>query len=71
MHSTLKRTNELTPKLYETIIGEVIILVNKINSDGTMRGMVVHSKVSKYKIGDYYDNLEFLKPYTGEITLSN
>ncbi len=36
-----------------------------------MQGMVVHSKVSKYKIGDYYDNLDLLKPYIGEITLSN
>lgn len=71
MQSTLKRTKNTVPRLYENIVGSVIVLVNKINSDGTMRGMVVHSKVSKYKIGDYYDNLEFLKPYIGEITLSN
>lgn len=71
MKSILNRTGKETPKLYESISNGVVFLINKINSDGTMRGMVVHSSISKYKIGDYYDDLELLKPYVGEITLSN
>lgn len=71
MQSTLKRIKNTVPRLYENITGDVVILVNKINSDGTMRGMVVYSKVSKYKIGDYFDDLNYLNLYIGEITLSN
>lgn len=71
MRSISKRTDKETPKLYESMSDGVVFLINKINSDGTMRGMVIHSLVSKYKIGDYYDSLELLKPYIGEITLSN
>lgn len=71
MRSTSNRTGKLVPGLYEDINGSIIVLVNKINSDGTMQGIVVHSNVSKYKIGDYYNNLDFLKPYIGEIILSN
>lgn len=71
MQSTLKHTNKLTPGLYEDINGNVVVLVNKINSDNSMRGMVVYSRVSKYKIGDYFDDLNYLNPYIGEITLSN
>ena len=68
---SLKRTNNLIPGLYEDINENIVVLVNNINSDGSMRGMVVYSKVSKYEIGDYYADFTLLKPYVGEITLSN
>lgn len=71
MRSTSNRIGKLVPGLYEDINGAIVVLVNKINSDGTMQGMVVHSNVSKYKIGDYYGDLDLLKPYIGEIILSN
>lgn len=71
MRSTSNRIGRLVPGLYETTDETIVFLINKINSDGTMQGIVVHSNVSKYKIGDYYNNLDFLKPYIGEIILSN
>lgn len=71
MQSTLKRTKNTVPRLYENIVGSVVVLVNKINSDGTMRGMVVYSKVTKYKIGDYFADLSNLNPYYGEVIISN
>lgn len=71
MRSTSNRIGKLVPGLYETTDETIVFLINKINSDGTMQGIVVHSNVSKCKIGDYYNNLDFLKPYIGEIILSN
>lgn len=71
MQSISKHTDKETPKLYENMSETAVFLINKINSDGTMRGTVIYSLFSKYKIGDYYDDLELLKPYMGEITLSN
>lgn len=71
MRSTSNRIGRLVPGLYEDINGNIVVLVNKINSDDTMQGMVVHSNISKYKIGDYYGDLALLKPYIGEIILSN
>lgn len=68
---SLKSTNTPIPGVYEDIDKNIVVLVNNINSDGSMRGMVVYSKVSKYEIGDYYADFNLLKPYIGEIILSN
>lgn len=71
MKSTLQHISKETPKLYKNLNETVVVLVNKIHSDGTMQGIVVYSRVSKYQIGDYYDNWNNIFPFDGAIILSN